>query len=245
MHAIVEIALGNGIGRFSVRVALERNAQAPFDPPDQRAFFLDGAEHELETFGNGTRIGQLETGSADRQVDHFAIGDRQILIKNPAGFRRQSLGHDTLVSTLVRHCATFTRVGTNLIDFGSCRKLKETEEGPARCSALRAPISLRHLQSSVLVALRIDRAEALRPGRRHHAAALASDETSRGGAGLRLMATHAFRCPLASRRAVVANAPGRRPYAALTARGDSDPKGPSRVPGPMGRGSIDRHWAQP
>jgi hypothetical protein len=116
---------GRGSGRgcdLSGALELKRNAQAPFGPPDQRTFFLDGAEHEFETFGNGTRIGQLETGSADRKVDHFAIGDRQILVKDLAGFRRQSLGHETLVSTFVGHYATFTRIGSNVIDFRSCRK---------------------------------------------------------------------------------------------------------------------------
>jgi hypothetical protein len=68
---------GNGRGcDLSDALGLKRNSQAPFGPPDQRAFFLDGAEHEFEAFGNGTRIGQLETGSADRKVDHFAICDR-------------------------------------------------------------------------------------------------------------------------------------------------------------------------
>ena len=138
---------------LSGALELKRNSQAPFGPPDQRAFFLDGAEYEFEAFGNGTRIGQLETGSADRKVDHFAICDRQILVKDLASFRCQSLGHETLVSTIVRHYATFTRIGSIVIDFGSCRKLKGVEQGQAACEELPAPVSLNETQDLPLVAI--------------------------------------------------------------------------------------------
>jgi hypothetical protein len=234
---------------LSGALELKRNAQAPFGPPDQRAFFLDGAEHEFETFGNGTRIGQLETGSADRKIDHFAIGDRQILVKDLAGFRRQSLGHETLVSTFVRHYATFTRIRSNVIDFRSCRKLKGVEEGPAACGELRTSVFLDQNPGLSLVGLPLDSTWILKPGARcQHAASPWCDETSRGGdrSAPDDDPHSGSGASLGRQRSLIANAPGCPRHGALTASADSAPKGPSsHVKSDGRRGSIAPNRARP